>query len=93
MKIGWVKRIESSYSWHRRYLRVSNLAYLNENASTFLCTIIFLCREAIINFKFIGSWDVMLCNLIERYKRFRRTCCLHLQDRNVNCEDEGSKLL
>jgi hypothetical protein len=37
------------------------------------------------NLKVIVFWNVMLCNLIGHYKRFRRLCCLHLQGRIVHC--------
>jgi hypothetical protein len=26
-------------------------------------------------------WDVILCGLVESYRRFRRACCIHLQDK------------
>lgn len=33
-------------------------------------------------------WDVMLCNLADRYRRFRVTHCLRISDRRLNSNDK-----
>jgi hypothetical protein len=35
-------------------------------------------------------WDLRPCSLVEIYRRFGRTCCLHLQSRIIN---PGSKVM
>ena len=45
---------------------------------------IFLWRERYkartTQIKIMALWDVTPCSLVERYQRFERTCCLHLQE-------------
>jgi hypothetical protein len=36
------------------------------------------------------SWDLMECNLVDRYQHFRGTCCLHLQGRKAAVSPETS---
>jgi hypothetical protein len=34
-----------------------------------------------VTIKITVVWDVMLCNAVDRYQRFERICCLHLESK------------